>query len=100
MGQVRKAEGVDSVDANLHAARAVVTRLILQIAPELDAGSIDFSDALQDVGDLDSLDFLRLVALTAEATGIVVPPCDYPCLATLDGFARYLADRRVGQLQR
>jgi acyl carrier protein len=83
----------DEIDLALARARSLVVRLVLQIAPELDAASIDYSDSLHEVGDIDSLDFLRLVALTAEATGIVVPPRDYGCLATLDGFARYLAAR-------
>jgi acyl carrier protein len=77
-------------DLDFEGARSVVARLIVQVAPEVDPESIDFADALHDIADLDSLDFLRLVALTAESTGIVVPPRDYPCLATLDGFARYL----------
>jgi acyl carrier protein len=91
MSQVRKTDGMDLADTNLDAVRAVVAQLIVQIAPERDAGSIDFAASLQDVDDLDSLDLLRLVALTAEATGIVVPPRDYPSLArTSRGPARAL----------
>ena len=77
---------------NLDAARALVVRLLTQVAPELDVESIDYSESLQEVADIDSMDFLRLVAETAELTGLVVPPRDYPCLATLDGFARYVVE--------
>jgi acyl carrier protein len=68
---------------------------VLQIAPQLDVASVDDSDSLHDIGDIDSLDFLHLVALTAAATGIVVAPRDYARLATLDGFARYLMERQA-----
>jgi acyl carrier protein len=72
-----------------------VARLVRQIAPELGVESIDYSLALHELADIDSLDFLALVALTSEVAGVVIPPRDYLRLATLDGFAGYLVEQRA-----
>jgi len=95
MAAIARPAEVDLIDPDFDAARSLVLRLVLQIAPQLDVASVDGSDSLHDVGDIDSLDFLHLVELTAEATGIVVAPHDFARLATLDGFARYLVERQV-----
>lgn len=95
MAAIAKLEGVDVVAPDLDAVRSLVIGLVLRIAPQLDVASVDESDSLHDVGDIDSLDFLRLVELTAQATGIVVPPRDYARLATLEGFVKYLWERQV-----
>ena len=92
-----EAVGITSCELDLDAARALVVRLVAAVAPDLDVASIEWSDSLLDVGDIDSLDFVRMVALTAETTGILVVPSDYARLATLDGFVRYLMERHVRQ---
>jgi len=73
--------------------RSVVAHVLRQVAPDVDIEAIDWETSLHDVADIDSLDFLRLVALTADVTGVTVPPRDYPLIVTLEGFARYLATR-------
>jgi acyl carrier protein len=72
--------------------RSTVIGLIRRIAPDVAVEEIDACVSLHDVAELDSLDFLRLVALTAETTGVVVRPRDYPLIVTVDGFTRYLAE--------
>jgi acyl carrier protein len=75
-------------------ARAAVIDLLQRVAPDIDATTISGYTSLHDVAGLDSLDFLRLVSLIAEDTGVFVPPRDYPLIVTLDGLARYLAGHR------
>jgi len=95
MAAIARPGEVDLIDTDFDVARSLVLRLVLKIAPELDVASVDDSDSLHDVGDIDSLDFLHLVELTTEATGVVVAPRDYARLATIDGFARYLLEQQV-----
>jgi acyl carrier protein len=78
--------------ARLDEARSTAKDLIHQIAPDADLTAIDGLASLHDLAELDSLDFLKLIALIGDTTGIVVPPRDYPEIITLDGFATYLAE--------
>lgn len=71
-------------------ARALLDRLLRRIAPEVDLAGVDADALLQDAVDLDSVDFLGLVAALHDETGIDVPPHDYPRLATIDGFVAYV----------
>lgn len=71
--------------------RATVLAAIGEIAPEVDPAMIDPGAGLQEECDLDSMDFLRLVELLAERTGVEVPERDYPLIATLDGAVAYLS---------
>jgi acyl carrier protein len=73
--------------------RALLARLIRQIAPEADLGSIDPTASLQEELDLDSMDFLRLMALLLAETGIDVPERDYPQLNSVAGFIEYVTAR-------
>jgi acyl carrier protein len=74
-------------------ARATVLDAIGQIAPEADLAALADDAAIQEAVDLDSLDFLDLVTAVSEATGVDVPERDYPEIATLGGFVRYLETR-------
>jgi len=72
-------------------ARALLARLLHEIAPESDLSSVDPDALLQDELDLDSMDFLNLVTALHDETGIDVPERDYPQLATVGGFVAYVA---------
>ena len=61
------------------------------LAPEADLGRLDPEAELQEVLDLDSMDFLDFVAALHEATGVDIPERDYPEVATLAGCVAYLA---------
>ena len=78
---------------NVDAARATLTRLLRRIAPELDLASVADDALLQDELELDSMDFLALVAALAQDTGVEIPERDYPELATVGGFVAYVARR-------
>jgi acyl carrier protein len=71
-------------------ARGLFDRLLHGIAPEADVADADPSAVLQDVLDLDSMDFLNLVTALHDETGIDVPERDYPKLASIDGFVQYV----------
>ena len=49
---------------------------------------------LREQLDLDSMDFLNVIAALNERTGVDVPEADYPQLATIGSAADYLATRR------
>jgi acyl carrier protein len=76
-------------------ARTLLARLLRAIAPEVDLDAIDPGAPLQEEAELDSMDFLNLVAALYDETGIDVPERDYPLVATIDGFVSYVtaADR-------
>ena len=76
---------------NTDDARALLGELLRGIAPEVDLAGADPQAPLQDLFDLDSMDFLNLVTALHERTGISVPERDYPRLATIEGFATYVS---------
>lgn len=71
-------------------ATALLAATVHGIAPEVDLGSVDPDLPLQEVADIDSMDFLTLVAAIHDRAGIEIPPRDYPKLATLKLFVSYL----------
>jgi acyl carrier protein len=81
-------------------ATALLAAALHEIAPEVDVGAVDRDLPLQEVADIDSTDFLTLVAAIHDRTGIQIPFQDYPKLATLNSFLTYLmsASRPVDPL--
>lgn len=73
-------------------ARDLLARLLHRIAPEADLTDVDAQAPLQEVIDLDSMDFLNLVTALHAETGLDVPERDYPALSSIDGFAHYVSD--------
>jgi acyl carrier protein len=71
-------------------ASAVLAAALHEIAPEVDLGAVDRDLPIQEVADIDSVEFLRLVATVHERTGIEIPFRDYPKLSTLNMFVSYL----------
>lgn len=66
---------------------------LTRVAPDLTAGDIGEDDHLQDDLEIDSMDFLTLVAALHRRLGVDVPEADYPRIATLGKAAAYLAGR-------
>jgi acyl carrier protein len=64
-----------------------------QLAPEVDPAEIDPTAVLRDAADLDSVDFLELVAQLSEAIGVDIREDDYPQLDTIDSAVAFLAAR-------
>lgn len=74
--------------------RAVMLRVLGDIAPEADLASIRPDADLREQLDLDSMDVLNFVVGIHEALGVEIPEADYSHFATLDRGAAYLASRR------
>lgn len=72
-------------------ARSLVIRLIGEIAPDVDAATVDGGADLQEELDLDSMDLMNLVTAVSEETGREIPDRDAGRLRTLDDWSAYLA---------
>jgi acyl carrier protein len=72
--------------------RALVIDVLTEVAPDVDAESIDpDADFLEEL-DIDSMDFLNIIVAINERTGIEIPERDYPKLSTLNDAISYLAE--------
>jgi acyl carrier protein len=71
----------------------VIVAALAEVAPDADLAALDPAADLVQQLELDSMDFLNVVDAVNEATGVALPERDYPQLATLEGFAAYLASR-------
>ncbi len=71
-------------------ATALLASALRDVAPEADLGAADPGLPLQEVADIDSMDFLALVRAVQDRTGREIPPRDYPKLATVELFVSYL----------
>ncbi len=72
-------------------ARSLLLDLLSGIAPEADLSRLSGSAELREELDLDSMDFLNLVAALHERAKIDIPEADYPKLSTVDGAIAYLS---------
>jgi len=72
-------------------ARHAVEAALGKVAPDVEPGDLDGGARLRQDLELDSLDFLRLVEVIAESTGVDIPEADYPAVATVDGLVTYVA---------
>ncbi len=75
---------------NTDQAKAIVFRVLGDIAPEVDPSTVDHSVDLTDQLDLDSMDYLNWMLAINEATGIDIPQRDVSKFITIDGAADYL----------
>jgi len=74
-------------------ARAVVARVLAQVAPEAELDQVDAGADLRTELDLDSIDFLNLIEGLKEETGVDVPESDYAEVRSLNGLVAYLVAR-------
>lgn len=74
-------------------ARAALLQAIGEIAPDANLTALRGDAPLRETLDLDSMDFLRVVARIGELLGIDVPAAETDRLATLDGAVAWLATR-------
>jgi len=72
-------------------ARQAVEAAIGKVAPDLEPEDLEGGARLRQDLELDSLDFLRLVEVIAETTGVDIPEADYPAVATVEGLVTYIA---------
>ncbi len=78
---------------NTERARHVLSEVVGLVAPEVDFDGLDPATSLREQADLDSMDFLELVALLADALHADIPEVDYPHLDTIDAAVAYLGAR-------
>lgn len=78
---------------NTERAQHVLAQVIGLVAPEVDVDSLDPTTSLREQADLDSMDFLEVVALLADALKADIPEDDYAQLDTVDTAVAYLAAR-------
>jgi acyl carrier protein len=78
---------------NTEHARHVLVQAVGLVAPEVDTEALDPARSLREQADLDSMDFLELVALLADALHADIPEDDYGELDTVDTAVEYLAAR-------
>jgi acyl carrier protein len=72
---------------------AVLIDELGRIAPETDASRLDPNAELREELDIDSMDFLNLVAALSERLKIDIPEIDYPKLATFGHAVDYLSQK-------
>jgi len=76
---------------NTDDARTAVEAAFAEVAPDILPDELTASARLRQDLEIDSLDFLRLVELIAESTGVDTPEEDYRRLDTVGGFIDYVA---------
>ena len=73
--------------------RAQVIAALLEVAPEVDASTIEDDVDLLDEYDLDSMDLLNLVTTLHERLGVDIPEDDYAQIRTVRSAVDYLQSR-------
>jgi acyl carrier protein len=78
------------VSATPESLRSTVVEALLEVAPDVDAATLEAATPFRDQFDFDSMDQLNFVVGLHRRLGVDVPEVDYPKLATLDGCVAYL----------
>ena len=73
--------------------RTEVLAIIRRLAPEIDPTRIIPDKPLRTQIDLDSMDWLNVLATIHENLGVIIPEADYGKVVTLDGIVAYLAEK-------
>lgn len=73
--------------------RDALIELLLDVAPEVEPGSIRADRSLRDQVDIDSIDYLKLLTAIHGRFGVEIPESDYARVTTLDDLIAYLAAR-------
>ncbi|MFN4326027.1 MAG: acyl carrier protein [Azonexus sp.] len=73
--------------------RTEVLAIVKRLAPEVDPVRIIPDKPLRTQIDLDSMDWLNVLASIHEKLGVNIPETDYGKVVTLDGIVAYLVER-------
>ncbi len=73
--------------------RTEVLAIVKRLAPEIDPVKIIPDKPLRTQIDLDSMDWLNVLATIHEKLGVDIPEADYGKVQTLDSIVAYLADK-------
>ena len=75
--------------------REAVSTVIAAIAPDVDVKSLQPDRPLRQQVELDSMDWLNVVAALGERLSIAIPASDYGRLDSVDAIVAYLGSRRA-----
>lgn len=73
--------------------RTAVLAIVKRLAPEIDPARIIPDKPLRPQIDLDSMDWLNVLASIHEKLGVDIPETDYGKVQTLDSIVAYLAGK-------
>lgn len=73
--------------------RMAVLAIVKRLAPEIDPTKIIPDKPLRTQIDLDSMDWLNVLAAIHEKLGVDIPESDYGKVQTLDSIVAYLAGK-------
>ncbi|PKO47026.1 MAG: phosphopantetheine-binding protein [Betaproteobacteria bacterium HGW-Betaproteobacteria-4] len=73
--------------------RTAVLAIVKRLAPEIDPAKIIPDKPLRTQIDLDSMDWLNVLATIHEKLGVDIPETDYGKVQTLDSIVAYLAGK-------
>ncbi|MFH1987340.1 MAG: phosphopantetheine-binding protein [Pseudomonadota bacterium] len=73
--------------------RTAVLAIVKRLAPEIDPTKIIPDKPLRTQIDLDSMDWLNVLATIHEKLGVDIPESDYGKVQTLDSIVAYLAGK-------
>lgn len=79
---------------NKHRLKTLISRIVLDIAPEADIESLDPNEDIKEELDLDSIDFMRLLESLTLETGIVISESDYEKVNTLQSMIEYIESKK------
>jgi acyl carrier protein len=77
-------------------AEAMVRAVLHEVAPDADLDTLRDDADLREALELDSLDFLQVVEILSERSGLRIDEEDYPRLRTLGSAVHWLAPPVVG----
>lgn len=75
---------------NTETIRAEIIAALLEVAPEVDAGTLHAEQNFRDQFDFDSIDFVNLILKLETRLAISIPQVDYPKLSSLAGAVRHV----------
>ena len=84
---------------NSQQIRAEVLAIVKRLAPEIDPEKIIADKPLRTQIDLDSMDWLNVLAAIHEKLSIDIPETDYGKVQTLDSIVAYLAEKSPAAAQ-
>ncbi|HEU5109656.1 MAG TPA: acyl carrier protein [Micromonosporaceae bacterium] len=76
-------------------AESLLRQALHQVAPDVDLDALQPDDDLRETLGLDSLDFLQIVELLSERSGMRIDEDDYGQLAVVAGALDFLSTPRV-----
>ena len=78
---------------NTEEAVTLLTQELKKIAPEIESEDIDLDEDIREEFDIDSVDFLNLVAAISKQLAMSIPESDYSQMSTFSELVLYLQKR-------